>query len=206
MKKYMKEIVKKSYEENNYMKQYRQRELLPFEKMVFDKIIKDLPTNAKILDLGCGNGYPYDHYFSTKGFNLLGIDFCEKNIKDAQLFNPSGNYQCCEIEDFIFNQKYNFIMALFSVIHLPRETHKGIFQNVYNSLENGGMFLLTLRDEDSGETKHKDDFCGKEMYWSYYSYEYYKKFLEDMGFKIIFSQNQNQFGFAESHNWVILKK
>ena len=44
------------------------------------------------------------------------------------------------------------------------------------------------------------------MFWSYYDYETYIKLLKEIGFKIIFSDNQNKYGIDESHNWVILQK
>ena len=44
---------------NNYIEKFRKRNLLPFEKSVFDKVISLIPKRGNILDLGCGNGYPY---------------------------------------------------------------------------------------------------------------------------------------------------
>ena len=81
-----------------------------------------------------------------------------------------------------------------------------IFKKIYDALSEGGIFLLTLRDEDSGPIKYKKDFCQQEMYWSYYDFNTYKEMLEKIGFKILYKENQNLFGLKESHNWVILQK
>lgn len=202
----IKKTVKDSYEKNNYMDKYRNRELLAYEKEVFDKVISLLSPESDILDLGCGNGYPYDYYFSSKHFYLTGIDFCENNIKNAKINNPKGTYICSDIENYMFREKYDCIMALFSILHIPRERHKKIFKKIYDNLKNNGIFLITLRDEDVGDIKYRESFCEKEMYWSYYDYNFYINMLKEIGFKVLYSENQNKHGIEESHNWVILKK
>lgn len=202
----MKNKIKSSYENNNYIEKYRKRDLLPFEKNVFDKVIELIPKQGKILDLGCGNGYPYDYYFCSKGFSLVGIDFCEKHIDQAKKINTNANYIVNDIENYKIEMHYDLIMMLFSLLHLPRERHKEILSNIYSSLNDDGILLLTLRDEDAGIMKYKNDFCNQEMMWSYYDYETYIKMLSEIGFKMIYSENQNKYGIAESHNWIILQK
>lgn len=202
----MKNKIKDSYEQNNYLEKFRRRDLLPFEKMIFDKVIDLIPKNGNVLDLGCGNGYPYDYYFCSKGFNLLGVDFCEKHINEAKKINSSASYLVGDIETYKIDKQYDLIMMLFSLLHLPREKHKEILQNIYNHLNDRGILLLTLRDEDAGIIKYKDNFCNREMMWSYYDYKTYIDILSKIGFKVIFSDNQNKYGIEESHNWVILQK
>lgn len=202
----MKNKIKDSYEQNNYLEKFRRRDLLPFEKMIFDKVIDLIPKNGNVLDLGCGNGYPYDYYFCSKGFNLLGVDFCKKHIDEAKNRNVSGSYLVGDIETYKIDKKYDLIMMLFSLLHLPREQHGKILQNIYNHLNDKGVFILTLRDEDAGIIKYKDNFCNQEMMWSYYDYKTYIDILSKIGFKVIFSDNQNKYGIEESHNWVILQK
>lgn len=97
-------------------------------------------------------------------------------------------------------------MMLFSLLHIPRNHHKKILEKIYANLNNNGFLLLTLRDEDVGNFKYKNNFCGQEMLWSYYSYDEYIRLLKEIGFKVLYSDNQNKYGIDESHNWVILKK
>jgi len=42
--------------------------------------------------------------------------------------------------------------------------------------------------------------------WSYYDYETYITLLSEIGFKVLYSENQNKYDIEESHNWVILQK
>ncbi len=198
--------VKESYERNNYIEDYRKRELLSFERDIFDQVISYLPKNGSVLDLGCGSGYPYDRYFVDNKFNLTGVDFSTKHINQAKHNNPSATYIEEDIEKFNYATNYDLIMMLFSLLHIPREHHKEILKRLYNHLNDNGILLLTLRDEDVGNMKYRNDFCGDEMYWSYYSYDKYIELLNEIGFKVLYSVNQNKFGISESHNWLILKK
>ena len=198
--------IKESYENNKYIDNFRKRDLLPFEKNVFDQVINQLPINANILDLGCGSGYPYDNYFAKKNFNLTGVDFCLKHINEAKKNNPNAVYIVDDIEKFQYTTNFDLIMMLFSLLHIPREHHKKVLTEVYNHLNDNGILLLTLRDEDVGDFKYKNDFCGNEMLWSYYGYDEYIKLLNEIGFEVLYSENQNKHGFDESHNWLILKK
>ncbi len=198
--------IKESYENNKYIEDYRKRELLPFEKDIFDQVISHLPANGNILDLGCGSGYPYDRYFVDNKFNLTGVDFSRKHINQARKNNPNATYIEGDIEKFEYTTNYHLIMMLFSLLHIPRDHHKEILTKIYNHLNDNGILLLTLRDEDVGNFKYRNDFCGNDMYWSYYNYDEYIKILNEIGFKVLYSVNQNKFGISESHNWLILKK
>lgn len=198
--------VKNGYEKNEYLKEFRNRDLLAFEKNIFEKAINLIPKEAKILDLGCGNGYPYDYYFCNLNYDLTGIDFSKKHIDEAKKNNPTAKYLTEDIENFKFNTKYDLIIMLFSLLHLPRENHEKILRSIYNHLNDKGIMILTLRDEDVGNFKYKSDFCGNEMFWSYYDYNTYIQMLNKIGFKILYSENQNKYGIPESHNWLILQK
>ena len=198
--------VKSSYEKNSYINKFRNRELLPFEANIFNQVCKKIPKDSTVLDLGCGNGYPYDYYFCSKGYSLVGVDFCEKHIKEAKEINTNAKYYVDDIENYKYEDKYNLIMMLFSLLHIPRDKHKKILEDVYNNLCVNGVLILTLRDEDVGTLKYKNDFCGEEMLWSYYDCDKYIKMLEEIGFKMLYKENQNKYGIDESHNWLILQK
>ena len=63
--------------------------------------------------------------------------------------NASASYLVGDIETYKIDKQYDLIMMLFSLLHLPREKHEEILQNIYNHLNDKGILLLTLRDEDA---------------------------------------------------------
>lgn len=204
---FIEEKVKHSYEENNYTDVFRSRCVTDFEKSMFDKALCHLPLQPEVLDLGCGNGYPYDTYLIQKGCTLTGIDFCHKHIVEAKVNNPSASYICDNIKSYLnTNVMFDMVMALYSILHIPRNEHEAIFRSIYSKVRRGGCFLITLRNEDSGELKYKDNFCGSDMYWSYFDYATYEKMLKNIGFEIIGLEDEQKYGSKEQHNWVLLKK
>ncbi len=199
-----KSIVKKAYNKNNYAKEYRQRGLIEFEKIIFNETISLLKTDATVLDLGCGSGYPYDKYFSDKGFELTGVDFSEKQIELAKRYNPSAEYIVGDISTFKTNRQFDLVLALFSILHIPRNEHEAIFRKVYDLLNENGLLLLTISDKPQGELIERG-FVGDTMLWSYFDYAIYVALLEGIGFQIEFSKNQRDYGI-EPHNWILLRK
>lgn len=199
--------VKQSYEENNYTDIFRNRFVTEFEKDMFDRTLSYLPDNPKVLDLGCGNGYPYDAYLIQKRCHLVGIDFCHKHIMEAKTNNPDAVYICDNIKNHLKNEgEFDLIIALYSILHIPRDEHESIFKSIYNKIKRDGYFLITLRNEDSGELKYKENFCGSDMFWSYFDYTTYEKMLKNIGFQIIECKDEQNYGSKEQHNWVLLKK
>ncbi len=47
----------------------------------------NLSPNSRVLDIGCGTGYPIALYLSKQGFQVTGIDISEEMIKQAQKLN-----------------------------------------------------------------------------------------------------------------------
>ena len=196
--------VKNAYDKNSYAEEYRERELLDFEKMMFYDALHRLNPNPTILDLGCGSGFPYDTYFSGQGLSLTGIDFSDKQIALARKNNPTATYIAEDISHFETNQKFDLVLALFSILHIPRSEQKALFEKIHSFLNDGGVFLFTISDKPEGELIQRE-FTGENMLWSYFDYATYISMLEEVGFKVEVSKNQSDYGL-EPHNWVILRK
>lgn len=43
-----------------------------FERPWLDRFLNLVPTNARLLDIGCGNGTPIAEYFIQQGFGIIG--------------------------------------------------------------------------------------------------------------------------------------
>lgn len=66
-----------------------------------EKLMQALPKHAKILDIGCGPGRDAK-VFSSRGFNVVGIDFSANMIELARKNAPSGAFYVMDIEEFSF--------------------------------------------------------------------------------------------------------
>lgn len=104
-----------------------------------------LKTNKTILDVGCGSGYLLLELLRN-GHYALGVDndstmlsLANDKIKEAQL-NPML------YEHDLRNQmhiKVDVILAMFDVVNYFKGA-KGIFSNIYNSLNENGVFIFDI--------------------------------------------------------------
>ncbi|HEB7542366.1 TPA: class I SAM-dependent methyltransferase, partial [Campylobacter coli] len=78
----MENSIKDSY--NKICKKWSDfRKSTSTNKCIID-FANDLKLNSRVLDIGCGTGYPIASYLSKQGFQVTGIDISEEMIKQAQ--------------------------------------------------------------------------------------------------------------------------
>uniref|UniRef100_A0A7C4M152 Class I SAM-dependent methyltransferase n=1 Tax=candidate division CPR3 bacterium TaxID=2268181 RepID=A0A7C4M152_UNCC3 len=202
----MRDIVKEGYEKNNYFKKYRRnRDLTDFETDFFKKFIEILPETPEILDWGSGPGVPYDLYLSENNCIITGIDLSEKHVKMAKKNVRMAKYFVGDFTKYDYaNKKYDSIISLYSIIHIPRKEHQDLFNNANKLIKEGGIVLFTIGFKDKDEIK--DDFCDYKMAWSHYESEVTLKLLENAGFEILLARNEFDYGSDERHIWVLAKK
>ena len=64
-------------------------------------------------------------------------------------------------------ESFDAIVALYSVIHVPRERHASLFREIAGWLRPGGWLLTCLGTSDEAGTIDPD-CLGAPMYWSGY--------------------------------------
>lgn len=199
-------IVKEGYEKNNYFEKYRKnRDLTDFETDFFKKFIEILPENPEVLDWGAGPGIPYDLYLSKNSCIITGIDLSEKHVEMAKKNVSLAKYFVGDFTKYDYaNKKYDGIISLYSIIHIPREEHPKLFNDANKLLNENGIILFTIGLKDKNEVK--DDFCNYKMAWSHYESKVTLKLLENAGFEILLAKNEFDYGSDEKHIWVLAKK
>ncbi len=154
-----------------------------------DKILKGLPPETKILDLGCGTGNPIAKHIIQKGFRLVGVDQSEKMLEIAKTVVPEAQLIHADMESVQFNDKFGAIVAWDSIFHVERKNHSAIFHKLSNSLEIGGRLFLSaggsdpVSDDPSAEGFTSEMF-GHIFYYSGYAPDVTRKLLVAEGFEI----------------------
>src|SRR4051812_47058617 len=82
---------------------------------------KSLPSNGRVLDVGCGNGVISRH-LGRLGFNVLGIDVSEKTIGTARSLTrdlPNVSFQKKSAEELVASgEKYDAVICSEVLEHL----------------------------------------------------------------------------------------
>ncbi len=140
-----KKVVKKGYEK--CAREYASVRSKS-EEPSLDLIFKNLTPNSRILDIGCGSGIPVDLLLSKK-YNVTGIDISATQIDYAKINVPDASFKCMDVMDFNYEKDYcDCIISYYAIFHLKKEEQLLLFKKIYNSLNKGGIILLTLSLHD----------------------------------------------------------
>src|SRR3954462_3152045 len=111
---------------------------------ISDALSGKAKANAKILDVGCGNGVISRH-LGRLGFNVLGIDVSEKTIETARSLTnlPNVRFITKSAEELVASgEKYDAVICSEVLEHLH---DPGALLNVlHQSLADGGKLIVTV--------------------------------------------------------------
>jgi len=202
----IRKIVKKGYEKGNYVGFFRTNtQPNAMEKKLLDRLACSLPKDAKILDLGCGTGIPFDKYLVNLGFRLTGVDFASNHIASARKNVPNAKFIESDFSKLGFgNKQFDAIIAFYSIFHIPRDEQQELFNKMNSMLIDGGLILVTLATSDSEDID--ENWTGAPMAWSQYDPAKYKSMLAQAGFEIVHDEYEGQPSDTEYHWWVLAKK
>lgn len=122
---------------NNYKDDYEVGEI----------INKTTPTSSsKILDIGCGTGNQVVN-FSSKGYEVLGIDISPSMINKAIEKYPNYNFKVADAlnKDNFNSNTFTHITCLYFTIYYFQNKRQ-LLENIYRWLMPGGYFIVHLVD------------------------------------------------------------
>jgi SAM-dependent methyltransferase len=142
----------KDYYQQNY-KDYHHQTFHVDPSSFLEPLVKYLPQNAFILDVGCGSGRDLC-WFGQRGYKVLGFE------RSKALADLARKYAACQIIEDDFNT-YDFsklhvdaIILVGALVHVPHEKFKLTFKHITSGLPPDGKVLITLKQ---GEGTFTDD-------------------------------------------------
>ncbi len=156
-------------------------------KSPMNQVIKDfvllLKTKGKVLDIGCGTGYPISSYLSHQGFVVTGFDISENMIAKAiALQLPKAEFIVSDFFDFKTKEKFDGVIAFDSLFHLPKERQTEVY-GIISSWMNIGGYLLFTHGKNEGEVY--GNMYDESFYYSALDLDYIKELLVISGFEIV---------------------
>lgn len=117
-----------------------------------------IPLNAKMLELGCGEGRDAI-FLLNKDYNVMAVDYSDTVIKKCnELSNNKYNnkFKQFDIINDKMNEKFDFIYSI-AVIHMfVSEKHRNKFYSfIYEHLKSNGIALIVSMG--NGEKKYETD-------------------------------------------------
>ncbi|MCI4666926.1 MAG: class I SAM-dependent methyltransferase [Bacteroidia bacterium] len=120
-----------------------------FDEWCFQQI-PEIPLDAKVLDLGCGNGkqlHLFSRAFSSKS-GFWGMDISRESLDDVAKTYTSrpklelieGSFDKEESYSAFSSQKLDLVYAAYALYYT--KNLKNLIKNAYNSLKTGGIFWV----------------------------------------------------------------
>jgi SAM-dependent methyltransferase len=150
-----------------------------------DPILRTLPRDSPVLDLGSGTGEPAARILSER-FQVTGVDISDVQVRRARRLVPRARFVRADLGEVEFPpSSFAAVLALYSLIHVPREQHRRVIRRVARWLAPGGWFLAIV-----GQARYEgeeDGWLGSDapMLWSHYDGPTYRRWLKASGFRIV---------------------
>jgi ubiquinone biosynthesis O-methyltransferase len=111
---------------------------------IADVLKTNLPSNARILDVGCGNGVISRH-LGRMGYNVLGIDVSDKTIEIARSIEPMPNvtFMKKSAEELVASgETYDAVICSEVLEHL--NDPGALLKVLYETLAENGKLIITV--------------------------------------------------------------
>ena len=168
----------------------------------YKPFLKLVPKDGKILDLGCGSGRDSMNFMKL-GYEVTAVDGSKELAKKASAL-LGKEVIVSTFEELELKEKFHGIWACASLLHIKREDLKIVLNNLYNNLEDNGVFYMSFK---YGEKEYVDD---KNRYFNCFTDESIISFInENTKFSSIDLQiTDDKLGRTEEVKWlnIICKK
>ncbi|MDK2849940.1 MAG: hypothetical protein PWP03_189 [Candidatus Woesearchaeota archaeon] len=196
--KYDEEKIKKAYDEfsSRYLILNSER-ILQHQMYEF---LSYLPSDAVILDAGCGCGRDTD-IFSEEGYTVYGIDFSPKMIKLAKT-HYNGKFLVRDILNTKFkDEKFDGIWANASLIHLPKTKLVLALKEFSRILKpNGFLFFNVIKGDKTFKELEKKNFYDGKLPVSLFEKDEITDLVSENGFHVIKTYVETD----DTHEWIDL--
>ena len=118
----------------------------------YKPFLKLVPKDGKILDLGCGSGRDSMNFMKL-GYEVTSVDGAKELAKKASVL-LGKEVIVSTFEELELKEKFHGIWACASLLHIKREDLKTVLNNLYNNLEDNGVFYMSFK---YGEKEYVDD-------------------------------------------------
>lgn len=146
--------------------------------------LKNTP-NPAILDLGCGTGTLL-RYFELKlsTATCTGVDFSQELLKIARQKLSRTTIICEDFAKFEPKEKYDVIIATFSLIHSNDRELELMIPKIHSWLNDGGYFYTSFILGEGEQMLPEPLDQNHKTYFNFHSEEYLKELFVKNGFTI----------------------
>jgi len=176
----------------------------PVTLAALEALTVGLPSEAAVLDLGCGAGVPVTRWLAAR-FRTTGVDVSARQVALARENATGAIVMQSDITALSLpTDTFDAIVSFYAIIHVPREEHLRLLADICQWLKPGGRFLATW-PMTAWEGEEADwEGWGMPMWWSHFDAETNLTMLRQAGFHVASADARTEGG--ETWLWVVAEK
>jgi SAM-dependent methyltransferase len=149
------------------------------DKVWHDLFIDRLMAGAKVLDLGCGSGWPVARHMAERGLRVTGVDSSPTMISLCRSRLPDHAWIVADMRKLSLARRFDSILAWDSFFHLDHDDQRRMFA----AHASGGAWLMFNAGPRRGEAI--GNYRGDPLYHASLSPGEYEILINRFGFEVI---------------------
>nr|WP_314121918.1 class I SAM-dependent methyltransferase [uncultured Brevundimonas sp.] len=145
------------------------------------RFVDGLAAGGRILDVGCGSGWPMGAALIARGFEVRGMDASPGLIAHATASLPTGRWTVGDIRRSLPSGSFDGVLAWHSLFHLSPEDQQRLLPEMTSRVADGGRLMFTS-GHAHGETIGA--WRGEPLYHASLDPEAYRALLTDAGLTV----------------------
>lgn len=138
--------------------------------------------DGRILDLGCGSGYPIAAHLIEQGRQVDGVDVAEAMIALCRKTWPDQSWRVGDMRSVELSGPYDGALAWHSSFHLPGVDQAQLIARVGDTLAPGAPFMFTSGD---GDGVAWGDMFGDALFHASLAPAQFETALEEAGLDVV---------------------
>lgn len=152
------------------------------DKIWHERFADALPPGARVLELGCGSGWPVGRYLTERGFTVTGIDSSPPMIELARERLPDQEWIVGDMRETALGRRFDGVMAWDSFFHLDFADQRRMFP-IFSAHAVPGAVLMFNTGPKHGEAI--GDYRGDRLFHASLGPSEYRDLLKQNGFEIL---------------------
>lgn len=178
----------------------------PLDRFV-GELRERLPPDARILDLGCGDGMKTK--LLAEFAQVVGVDVSAEQIRLAQAAVPEASVVHGDFLDLEYpDESFDAVTAFYSFMHVPRDQHPVLLARIRAWLRSDGLFLAPM--STLGGPDRVENWLGVDIFFSGWDAETNSRLVREAGFDVLVDEViemwEPESDYETAFLWVLARK